>query len=69
MAIHLKAARVNAGFTQEEVVKELRKKGCRISKNTLISYEAYRTVPDIETAVKMAELYNMSVDDIIFFAG
>lgn len=68
MAIHLKAARVNAGYTQEEVVDALRKKGCKISKNTLISYEAYRTMPDIETALNLAELYGMSVDNIIFFA-
>ena len=67
MAIHLKAARVNAGYTQEEVVEELRKQGCKISKNTIISYEAYRTIPDIETAVRLARLYRMSVDDIIFF--
>ena len=63
MAIHLKAARVNAGFTQEEVAKAL-----NISKNTVINYEAYRSKPDIEMAVKLASLYGMTVDDIIFFA-
>lgn len=63
MAIHLKAARVNAGLTQEEVAKVL-----NISRNTITSYEAYRSKPDIETAQKMAALYGMSVDDIIFFA-
>ena len=63
MAIHLKAARVNAGLTQEEVAKFL-----NISRNTITSYEAYRSKPDIETAQKMAALYGMSVDDIIFFA-
>lgn len=63
MAIHLKAARVNAGFTQEEVAKAL-----NISKNTVVNYEAYRSKPDIEMAVKLASLYGMTVDDIIFFA-
>lgn len=63
MAIHLKAARVNAGLTQEEVAKVL-----NISRNTITSYEAYRSKPDIETAQKLAALYGMSVDDIIFFA-
>lgn len=63
MAIHLRAARVNAGFTQEEVAKAL-----NISKNTVINYEAYRSKPDIETAIKLANLYGMTVDDIIFFA-
>lgn len=63
MAIHLKAARVNAGLTQEEVAKAL-----RISRNTVVNYETYRSKPDIETAVKLANLYGMTVDDIIFFA-
>lgn len=67
MAIHLKAARVNANLTQEETVALLRERGCKISKNTLISYEAYRTKPDIETAKMLAELYGRTVDEIIFF--
>lgn len=67
MAIHLKAARINAELTQHEVVKELRRKGYKISKNTLSSYEAYRTKPDIDVAKALAELYGMSVDNIIFF--
>lgn len=59
----LAAARVNAGLKQTEVAKAL-----NISKNTLISYEKYRTKPDIDTAQKMANLYGLSVNDIIFFA-
>lgn len=61
MRITLKAARVNAGLTQENVVKEL-----GISKNTLISYEKYKTIPNMETAQKMASLYGVSVNDLIF---
>lgn len=61
MAIHLKAARVNAGLSQVEVSERL-----GISKNTLISYEKYRSTPDIDTAQKMAALYGMSVDNIIW---
>ena len=63
VAIHLKAARVNAGYTQKEVAKAL-----KISKNTIISYESYKSKPTIETATKLAGLYGMSVNDIIFFA-
>ena len=59
MAIHLKAARVNAGYTQAEAAKAL-----NLSKNTIASYEAYNTIPDIETAKKIAKLYGMSVDAI-----
>jgi len=62
MKLHLKAARVNAGLTQEAVAQEL-----DISKATVRSYEKYRTKPSIETSKKLAALYGMTVDDIIFF--
>lgn len=68
MAIRLRAARVNAGLTQREAVSYLRELGISISKNTLTSYEKYRTKPDIATAKAMATLYGMTVDDIIFYA-
>lgn len=59
MAISIKAARVNAGLTQTEVADRVGK-----TKNTIASYEAYITKPDIETAQTMAALFGMSVDDI-----
>lgn len=61
MAITLKAARVNAGLTQKEVATYL-----QISKATVASYEKYKTKPDIETAQKIAALYKMPIDGIIF---
>lgn len=61
MAITLKAARVNAGFTQKEAAKRL-----KISKGTLASYEMYRTIPNMDTAKKIADLYGLGVDGIIF---
>ena len=61
MKITLRAARVNAGLTQDEVAKEVKK-----SKNTIVNYEKGRSVPDIETGKALAKLYGMSVDDIIF---
>ena len=64
MKLHLKAARVNAGLTQEKVAQEL-----DISRATVRSYEKYKTKPDIETSKKLAALYGMTVDDIIFFVG
>lgn len=64
MAIHLKAARVNAGYNQKQAAEKL-----NISKGTLASYEKYKTIPDIETAKKIADLYRLTVDDIIFFAN
>ena len=63
MAMHLKAARVNARMTQEQAAKAL-----GISKNTLSNYEKYKSKPDIEMAKKIATLYNVSIDNLIFFA-
>jgi len=62
MAITLKAARVNAELTQKEAARAL-----GISKNTLLNYEKYKTVPDIEKSKQIAKLYGMAIDDIIFF--
>jgi len=59
MAIQLKAARVNADLTQEEVAKEV-----GISKNSIANYEAYKSKPDVVIAKKLAKLYGMRVDDI-----
>lgn len=61
MQITLKAARVNAGYTQLDIAKRL-----KISKNTLVSYEKYRTIPDALIAKEMASIYGVSVNDLIF---
>lgn len=61
MKITLKAARVNAGLTQNAVIKLL-----GMSKTTLSNYETGRTSPDIETGKALAALYGVSVNDIIF---
>ena len=61
MKITLKAARVNAGKTQDEAAKAVKK-----TKNTIQNYESGKSVPDIETGKALAKLYGMSVDDIIF---
>ena len=61
MAIQLKAARVNANLTQKAAAKEL-----KISKNSIINYETYKSKPSVELAKKIAQLYGMKVDDIIW---
>lgn len=61
MAIQLKAARVNANLTQKEVAKEL-----KISPNSIVNYEAYTSKPSVELAEKLAKLYGMKLDDIIW---
>lgn len=61
MAISMKAARVNAQLTQREAAKAL-----EISKGTLLNYEKGRSVPKLDMANRMAELYKLAVTDIIF---
>jgi DNA-binding XRE family transcriptional regulator len=61
MAMLLKAARINAEKTQEEVATYLGK-----TRMTIRSYETYKTKPDVETAKKIAEFYGMSIDDIVW---
>lgn len=61
--ISLKAARVNAGFSQQDAAKLL-----GISKATLQNYEAGNTVPDILLSRKIEEVYHFPAD-FIFFGG
>ena len=61
MKITLKAARVNANLTIDEVAKKVNK-----SKNTIKAYEKGRRSPNIETGKALAAIYGMSVDDLIF---
>lgn len=61
MAITPKAARVNAGLTQEQAAKAL-----KIAKGTLASYEKGKTKPTIDMGKKIANLYGLKVDEISF---
>jgi putative transcriptional regulator len=61
MEITMKAARVNAGLTQQQAANAL-----NISKNTLARYEKGKAVPLVTMAHDMATLYGISVNDIIF---
>jgi len=59
VAITMKAARTNAGYTQEAAAKAL-----NITKSTLASYEMGKTLPKINMVKAIAALYECSVDDI-----
>lgn len=61
MGITLRAARVNVGLTQTQAAEKL---GLR--KMTIASYEDYKTSPTIVTALRMAQLYNQRLEDLIF---
>ena len=58
----LRAARVNAGYSQKEVADLL-----QISNKTLSSWENGDTFPSIKKIECLCKLYNMSYDDINFF--
>lgn len=57
--ISLAAARVNAGLTQREVAEKM-----GVSKVTIVSWEKGRTLPNMATARKLAELYEIPLDNI-----
>lgn len=61
MSLTLKACRVNKDLTQIEAAKAL-----GIRKETLASYEAGRTFPDVPTIKKIEALYGVPYSDINF---
>ena len=61
MGVSLKAARVNAGYTQDEAAKQL-----GISVSTISNYERGKTEPDYSVIVEMVRLYKLPFDDIYF---
>ena len=61
MALTLKGARVNAGFTQKEAGQRL-----GVTSVTLGNWEKGKTFPKASQLLKIAELYGVRIDDIIF---
>ena len=61
MPITLKAARVNAGLTQEQAAKKL-----KLNAHTLINYEKGSTFPDVPTIKRIEDLYGVEYKDIFF---
>lgn len=59
--ITLKAARVNAGLTQEKAAREL-----GITADTLRRYEKAESFPDVPIIKKIEVLYSVRYDQIIF---
>ena len=57
----LKAARVNAGLSVKEVAEVV-----GVTEDTMYRYEAGKSSPKIVTAIKLAELYGKSIDEIDF---
>lgn len=61
MAMTLKAARVNAGFTQREAARLL-----QVGRNALSSWEQGKSAPRETQIRKIEELYGVSYNDLIF---
>lgn len=59
--ITLAAARVNAGLTQKGVCERL-----GMAEKTLINWESGKTLPSVDNAQKLCDLYGVKLDDINF---
>lgn len=62
--ISLKAARVNAGFSQKAAAKAL-----GISNQTLCKWEKGKAFPNAKQIAALCKLYGVSYDDINFLPG
>ena len=59
--ISLKAARVNAGLTMEDVCARL-----NVSKTTIFNWENGNSLPSADTALKLSDLYRLPLENINF---
>ncbi len=59
MKVTLKAARVNAGFTQSEIAAKLHK-----NKATIVAWESGKTKIDMANLRYLCSVYGASEDDI-----
>ena len=57
--ISLKAARVNADMTQDDVAREL-----GVSNKTVLNWETGKTTPSPATVKALADLYRMPLNNI-----
>lgn len=64
MAMHIKAARVNALMTQAEVCEKLRDRGFTTAKSTLVSWESETTFPPVPIFKALCEIYGCDMNDI-----
>ena len=58
---NIKKLRTQHGLTQEDVAKKL-----FVTRQTVSSWESGRTQPDIETLMKLSELFSVSAEELIY---
>lgn len=64
--MHLKAARVNAGLTQVQVIALYNKKyKANLAQSTLVSWEQEKTFPTVPQFKALCNIYGVSMNDII----
>lgn len=56
----LKEARMNSGFTQENVAEEI-----DVSRQTISNWENEKSYPDIISVIRLSDLYNVSLDNLL----
>lgn len=61
MEITMKAARINAGYTQKEAAKLL-----KVSKDTVSNWERGKSYPDVTNLRDIERVYHVKYDDLIF---
>ena len=60
IADKIKNARIQKGYTQEQVAENL-----LVSRQTISNWENGRSLPDIISIIKMSELYELSLDEMM----
>lgn len=61
MAMTLKAARINMGFTQAQAAEKI-----GVTVDTLSNYERGKSYPDVPIIKRIEEVYETSYSDLIF---
>ncbi|MDD6482122.1 MAG: helix-turn-helix transcriptional regulator [Lachnospiraceae bacterium] len=56
----IREARMKAGMTQEQAAEQL-----QVSRQTISNWENEKSLPDIVSVIKMSDLYQISLDDLL----
>ena len=60
IGVKLKEARLQAGLTQENVAEEI-----QVTRQTISNWETEKSFPDIVNVIKLSDLYNISLDQLL----
>ena len=60
ISIKMKEARIHSGLTQEQVAERI-----MVSRQTISNWENGKSLPDIVSIIKISDLYQISLDDLL----